>query len=107
MKNYPLSNTKEDNNQNINLLEQGKNKANKYKYSIKSLNLKILLKSQYILKKILLNLKEKRKLLVLKYNKFYHKLMGININNYQELSGKIIIGGVNGYGKEYDFDELN
>ena len=44
---------------------------------------------------------------MLKYNKFYHKLMGININNYQELSGKIIIGGVNGYGKEYDFDELN
>ena len=49
MKNYPLSNTKEDNNQNINLLEQGKNKANKYKYSIKSLNLKISVKSQYIL----------------------------------------------------------
>ena len=71
------------------------------------MNLKILVKSKYILKKILLILDEKRKLLLLKYNKDYHKLMGINIDNYKKLSGKIKIGGINGYGKEYEIDEFN
>ena len=73
----------------------------------KTLNLKILVKSKYILKEILLILDDKRKLLLLKYNKYYQKLMGINIVNYQKLSGKIKTGGINGYGKEYEFDNLN
>ena len=72
----------------------------------KSFNLKILIKSQYILKKIFFNLDEKRKLLVLKYNKYYHKLMKINIDNYIKVSGKIKIDGINGYGKEYELNEL-
>ena len=72
-----------------------------------SLNLKISVKSQYILKEILLILGEKRKLNLLRYNKFYHKLMDINITNYQKLSSKIIIGGINGYGKEYETKNLN
>ena len=70
------------------------------------LNLKTSVKSQYILKKILLFLDEKRKLNLLRYNKFYHKLMGININNYLDLSSKIIIGGINGYVKEYKSNNL-
>ena len=73
---------------------------------IKTLNLKILVKSKYILKEILLILDDKRKLLLLRYNKYYKKLMGINLVNYQKLCGKIKTGGINGYGKEYEFDNL-
>ena len=85
----------------INILEKtGEN-------SDKSLNLKTSVKSKFIQKKILLILYEKRKLLLVKYNKYYQKLMGINIEKFQKLSNKIIIGGINGYGKEYEFEELN
>ena len=70
------------------------------------INLKSSMKSQFILKQILLLLSEKRKLNLLRYNKFYHKLMGININNYLKFSSKIIIGGINGYGKEYELNNL-
>ena len=85
----------------INILEKtGEN-------SDKSLNLKTSVKSKFILKKIFLILDEKKKLLLLRYNKYYQKLMVINIEKYQELSNKIIIGGINGYGKEYEFEELN
>ena len=133
LKDAALSSSKVDNKQNINLAERRKNNTNEDKYSIKSnllnittkklneknilekaeenadksLNLQISVKSKYIKKKILFFLCEKRKLLVLKYNKYYHKLMGINFDNYQKLSGKIIIDGINGYGKEYGFDKLN
>ena len=72
-----------------------------------SLKSKISIKSQYILKKILLNLEEKKKLLLIKYNKYYHKIMKINMENYKKVSGKIKIGGINGYGKEYELKELN
>ena len=57
-----LENTEEENNDN-------------------SLKSKISIKSQYILKKILLNLEEKKKLLLIKYNKYYHKIMKINIED--------------------------
>ena len=94
-----LLNSKTFNKKNI--LEKTEKNSDKF------LNLKILVKSKYILKKILLFLDEKRKLHLLKYNKDYHKLMGINIDNYKKLSGKIKIGGINGYGKEYGIDEFN
>ena len=71
-----------------------------------SLKSKISIKSQHILKKILLNLEEKKKLLLIKYNKYYHKIMKINMENYKKVSGKIKIGGINGYGKEYELNEL-
>ena len=73
----------------------------------KSLNLKTLVKSRYILKKILLILEEKRRLLLLKYNKYYHNLMGINVYNYKKVSGKKKIDGIIGYGKEYGLDKYN
>ena len=105
LKDVALASSKVDNKQSINLIEQKSNNTNED--TDKSLNLKISVKSKYILRKILLSLGEKRKLLLLKYNKYYHKLMGINIHNYQKLSGKIKIGGINGYGKEYGYDEFN
>ena len=46
-----------------------------------SLSEKFFVKSQYILKKILLNLEEKKKLLLIKYNKYYHKIMNKNWRN--------------------------
>ena len=105
LKDVALASSKLDNKKSINLIEQRSNNTNED--TDKSLNLKISVKSKYILRKILLSLGEKRKLLLLKYNKYYHKLMGINIHNYQKLSGKIKIGGINGYGKEYGYDEFN
>ena len=71
-----------------------------------SSNTKIFVKSQFILKKILLHLGEKKKLLLIKYNKYYHKIMKINIEDYKKTSGKIKIGGINGYGKEYELNNL-
>ena len=72
----------------------------------KSLNLKIFVKSIYIMKIILSNLDEKKKLLFIKYNKHYHNLMNINIEYYKKISGKIKIGGINEYGKEYELNEF-
>ena len=66
----------------------------------------IFVKSQYILKKIFLHLGEKKKLLLIKYSKNYHKIMKINIEDYKKTSGKIKIGGINGYGKEYELNKL-
>ena len=38
---------------------------------------------------------------MLNYNKELQKLLNININDYQNMSGKHKIGGKNGIGKEY------
>ena len=102
LKDKDFTTTKIYNEQNINLLKQEK----KEEIAYKSINLNISVKSEYILKKIFLILGEKRKLLLVKYNNYYHKLLRINIENYQKLSGKIIIGGFNGYGKEYELNDL-
>ena len=59
------------------------------------------IKSAYIIKKLFSFLNEENKLDMIKYNKHIQKLLGININNYKQLSGKYKIGGINSYGKEY------
>ena len=102
LKDKDFTTSKIYNEQDINSEEQEK----KEEITDKSVNLNLSGKSEYILKKILLILGEKRKLLLLKYNNYYQKLLGINIENYQKLSGKIIIGGINGYGKEKEFNDL-
>ena len=71
-----------------------------------SSKIKNFVKSQYILKKILLHLEEKKKLLLIKYNTYYQKIMKIDIEDYKKASGKIKIGGINGYGKEYELNNL-
>ena len=78
----------------------------KEKNNDKSLKPKIFVKSQYILKKILLNLDERKKLILLKYNKYYRKIIKINIEDYQKICGIIMIAGINGYGKEYELKDL-
>ena len=71
-----------------------------------SINLKLSVKSKHILKIIFSNLDKKKKLLLIKYNKKYHNYMNINIEDYKKISGKIKIGGINDYGKEYDLNKL-
>ena len=43
----------------------------------------------------------KRKLIIIKYNKSLHHLLNIKLIEYKILSGKYIIFGKNGKGKEY------
>ena len=58
-------------------------------------------KSSYILKHILSLLYEKRKLNLLIYNKKLKKKLGINLDKYKSISGKIIFGKRNGNGIEF------
>ena len=44
------------------------------------------IKNDYILKKIFLNLKNKKFMEIIKYNKKLQKRLNININNYKEYS---------------------
>ena len=72
-----------------------------------NVNLKKGIKSEYILKIILYNLDEKKKLYLVRYNKFYTRLLGITTEQYKNLSGRIKIGGINGYGKEYELKYMH
>ena len=44
---------------------------------------------------------------MVRYNKFYTRLLGITIEQYKNLSGRIKIGGINGYGKEYELKYID
>ena len=70
-------------------------------------NLEMKVKSKYILKKILLILDKEKRLYLARYNKFYTRLLGITIEHYKNFSGRIKIGGKNGYGKEYGLVTMN
>ena len=87
----------------------GENKSSLYKINSsekskenfgKIFDLKNEVKSQYILKKIFLILSDKKKLFLTRYNRFYHELLGINIEYYKNISGKLRLMGKNGFGKE-------
>ena len=96
-----LNNDNETNLNKIKSLENSKENNNKY------LNLKDSVKSEHILKNIFLYLDEKKKFLLIRYNKFYQKLLGINIELYKKLSGRIRIGEANGFGEELDLNSFN
>ena len=59
------------------------------------------IKSFIILKKILLNLGQLRKLYLFQYNKRIQKILNINIIDYQLLSKEYIIGEKNGICEQY------
>ena len=59
--------------------------------------------SNYILKIIISNVNEKRKLNLFKYNKALQKQIDIRLINYKLLSRSYIIFEKNGRGKEYSF----
>ena len=66
-----------------------------------SVNLRILIKSPFIIKKIFSFLEESLKLNVVIYNRFYHNLFGIDIEYLEKVSGKYINGEKNGNVKVY------
>ena len=65
-------------------------------------NLYKSVKSFYIFKKIFLNLDERKKLNIVKYNRKLVNKFGINIDYVKKISGKYKINGINGYGEEYN-----
>ena len=102
IKGEKMENTKSLNKDNEN---NNKIKSMEKEEENNCLNLKKV-KSKYIIKYIFENLNEKKKLLFIRYNKFYTELLDINIESYKKVSGRIKIGEVNGYGKEYDLKSL-
>ena len=44
---------------------------------------------------------------MVKYNKFYTRLLGITTEQNKNLSGRIKIWGINGYGKEYELKYID
>ena len=44
---------------------------------------------------------------MVRYNKYYTRLLGITTEQYKNLSGRIKIWGINGYGKEYELKYMN
>ena len=68
---------------------------------IKTVKMKKEIKSFYIIKEIFSNLKEKKKLDLIIYNKSIQKLMGYNIDYYKKISGKYKKAEKNGKGKEF------
>ena len=72
----------------------------------KCFNLKKV-KSKFIIKKIFMNINEKKKLYITRYNKYYNNLLGIDIELFKKISGKIKIGEVNGFCKIYDLNSMN
>ena len=62
-------------------------------------------KSNYVFKSIFSFIEEKRKLIILKYNKFYHKQLNKTIDDYKNISGRYKKDGINGSGTEYLLDK--
>ena len=62
------------------------------------------IKSSYIMKKIFSQLKDGKKLKLIKYNKFIQYRINISQKHFKKLTGKIIIYEKNKQGKEYDKD---
>ena len=60
------------------------------------------IKSVYFIKLLFSFVQEKNKLKIVKYNKSLQKNININIINYKFISGRYIIYGSNGNGKEYN-----
>jgi len=69
---------------------------------LKTVNLRKSLKSSYILKDIFSLLSEKKKLLIISYNKKYQAKLDIDIENFKKVCVKYIIREKNGNAKEYD-----
>ena len=105
LENAKINNIKKENINHIKSLNKDNEKnLNEIKSLEKSeyVNLKLQVKSKFMIEQIFQYLNEKERLLLLRYNKYYQKILGINIESYMKISGKIKLGEKNGYGKEYD-----
>ena len=74
---------------------------------IEKINYLLEIKSLYIIKDIFLFLEEKQKLNMIIYNKELQEILGVDIKDYKNISGKFKIGGKNGKGKEYIINTNN
>ena len=72
-----------------------------FKENRSNINLTIDIKSSYNLVEIFSFLNKKKRLNVIIYNNQIQKILGVNLQNYKETSGKYKIGEKNGKGKEY------
>ena len=59
------------------------------------------IKSSFVLKKVFSFIDEKYELEMIKYSKYFHNLLSLNIDSYKKISGKYKEGGINGQGKEF------
>ena len=62
-------------------------------------------KSIYFIKRLFTFVDEKTKLDIIKYNKNMQNILDISLINYKTFSGRYILYGKNGKGKEYDYDD--
>ena len=63
------------------------------------------IKSFHNLNEIFSFLTQRKKLNLIIYNKQLQIILGVDIKEYQKISGKLKIGQKNGEGKEYDLDK--
>ena len=59
------------------------------------------IESSYFIKLLFLYIDERQKLKIVKYNKSLQKNIDISIANYKHFTGRYLIYGANGIGKEY------
>ena len=59
------------------------------------------MKSTYFIIKLFLNVDDKKKLKLIKYNKRIQRILDININNYKLFKRKYVVYDKNGIAKEY------
>ena len=72
-------------------------------FKSKAINIEDI-KSSYIKKEIFSLLNQKKIIRMIIYNKKLQKLFEVDIEDYQNISGKYIEGEKNGKGKEYDLE---
>ena len=60
-------------------------------------------KSMYFIKRLFTFVDEKNKLDIIKYNKNMQNILDISLINYKTFSGRYILYGENGKGKEYNY----
>ena len=63
-------------------------------------------KSIYFLKRLFTFVDEKNKLDIIKYNKNMQNILDISLINYKTFSGRYILYGKNGKGREYNYNDL-
>ena len=62
-------------------------------------------KSTYFIQRLFLNIDERKKLKLIKYNKKTQKILGIDINNYKLFKRKYVVYGENGLAEEYGIND--
>ena len=65
------------------------------------------LKAIFFIRTIFLNIKEVKKLKIVKYNKSLQNILNIKLINYKYFTGRYIIYEQNGKGKEYNAEDDN